>query len=321
MKNKWLVLGALFMLTICSCSDDENNTIIYKTNNNLITDFKLAIGEEKEVVLNAGAGFTAYMPGIQSTDQIVMEKDGTTLNVPWGFVERLDGVGDDGLAYYADSVCAKLERRDEWTIGEWNVKVRRGQEEDPVGKVNLVLLANKDIDYNSNIDMITIDASGWESTSDTLIYRSEEGFIIKVETGATSENQSVKLTLPKDEMTDGPWTLNINRWEFGLTEKLLQFDFIKKGFVDDSPITKDPTDGKYKVYFKLDEILANDAISVRLPKGTTTSIKLNTQKFDTETHILTLILPDDKVQEGTYTFAMRRNGIIIMSNLQKSLIK
>ena len=219
-------------------------------------------------------------------------------------------------------------RTDEWSIGEWDLVVRRGEGEDNVGKVNCVLLADKNIEVDTFTDVINIEASGWSGQSvDSLVLVSQDASQIKISTGADNEKtpsviQKFTVQLPKQELSDGNWTLFIERWEFGLKEQLSSFYFVKKGFTDDAPIIAD-ADGKYKVLFKLDKV-ENDKITIISPVSSKRETRTLTDEFfDPETYVYTLVLDTAKppIVAGEWTFTMRRSGTYVFQAIKKELIK
>ena len=247
----------------------------------------------------------------------------------WSYPEILD-VAEGELNYDPEHVFITTSRTDEWSVGEWDLIVRRDKEEENVGKINCVLLADKEIDVDTYADLLNIKASGWSGQSvDSLVFVSQDFRQVKVATGADDEKlpaviQNLQIQLPKDFLSDGTWKLFIERWEFGLKEELTTFEFIKKGFLDDAPITAD-ADGKYKVFFKLDQVKEKeDKISIISPITTKKETRtLSNEFFDPDTHIYTLVLDEAKTpaNEGKWRFTMRRSGIYVFQAIEKELTK
>ena len=322
--KKYIVITSVFVsLFLCACND---NTEVSYSMADLVSDFKV---EKSEVVIGQEVAFKVYLPGIQPIDKILLRKDGVNMYMNWSYPEILDAAEGE-LNYDPEHVFITTSRTDEWSVGEWDLIVRRDKEEDNVGKINCVLLADKEIDVDTYADLLNIKASGWSGQSvDSLVFVSQDFRQVKVATGADDEKlpaviQNLKIQLPKDFLSDGTWKLFIERWEFGLKEELTTFEFIKKGFLDDAPITAD-ADGKYKVFFKLDQVKEKeDKISIISPITTKKETRtLSNEFFDPDTHIYTLVLDEVKTpaNEGKWRFTMRRSGIYVFQAIEKELTK
>lgn len=321
MKKYIIILSLLAGLFFYACNDDTE--ITYSTAD-LVSDFKM---DKSEVIISQGVAFKAYLPGIMPSDEIILRKDGVNMYMNWSYPEKMTATEGE-LNYIADSVFIMTSRTDEWSIGEWDLVVRRGEGEDNVGKVNCVLLADKNIEVDTFTDVINIEASGWSGQSvDSLVLVSQDASQIKISTGADNEKtpsviQKFTVQLPKQELSDGNWTLFIERWEFGLKEQLSSFYFVKKGFTDDAPIIAD-ADGKYKVLFKLDKV-ENDKITIISPVSSKRETRTLTDEFfDPETYVYTLVLDAAKtpIVAGEWTFTMRRSGTYVFQAIKKELIK
>lgn len=327
--SKILILGGIFsVVAFSSCTKEESFLPDSYSQSDFISDFKLVGNDNgtEPYVINAGNSVKAYIAGISPNDKIVLEKDGVVMNMTWAYLRRPVSDVTDVNGIYADSIVLKIERNSEWKAGEWNFKVRRDDKEDLLGKINFVLLNNVMSEYDADIDRLTLSAIGWNGTSaDSLVFTSKDGLTkirtgIVAETNKTTVEQSIISSLPISEMEDGIWKIGIERWEFGLNQNLVEFDFIKKGFVDDLPITKDPNDGKYKVQIKLNRVLSSDQLVMVSPTGAQSNIKLADQDFNEETHIVTVELPSSKLKDsGIYSFTLRRSGVYIMQAVKKEV--
>lgn len=327
--NKTLILWGIFsIIAFSSCSKEESFLPDSYSQSDFISNFKLVGNNNgtEPYVINAGNSVKLYIDGIQPNDKIVLEKDGVVMNMTWAYLRRPVSDTTDVNGIYVDSVMLKIERNSEWKEGEWEIKVRRDAVEDALGKIKFVVLNNVMSEYDADIDRLTLSAVGWNGTSaDSLVFTSNDGLTkirtgIVAETNKTTVEQSIISSLPISEMEDGIWKVGIERWEFGLNQNLAEVDFIKKGFVDDLPITKDPTDGKYKVEIKLNRVLSSDQLVMVSPTGSQSNIKLADQDFNEETHIVTVELPSNKLKDsGTYSFTLRRSGVYIMQAVKKEV--
>ena len=176
MKKYIVIVSVIVSIFLFSCND---NTEVSYSAANLVSDFKV---EKSEVVIGQEVAFKVYLPGIQPVDKILLRKDGVNMYMNWSYPEILD-VAEGELNYDPEHVFITTSRTDEWSVGEWDLIVRRDKEEENVGKINCVLLADKEIDVDTYADLLNIKASGWSGQSvDSLVFVSQDFRQVKVAT-------------------------------------------------------------------------------------------------------------------------------------------
>lgn len=324
--RNYIMWGMLTVLAFTACSKEEDGLIDSYTAADFIENFE--IQDVDTVFINSGNSIKCYVKGIEPNDKLVLEKDGVNMNMAWGYMRRPVSDTSDPDGIYRDSIIVKIARSSEWTIGDWNIKVRRGDKEDNVGTFNFALLSDVQVSYNEDLDKITVSAKGWNGTTDDIFSLQSEVSDSVIENtvvaqpGMLNEVQNVEFFLPSSSMVDGNWKLSLNRWEFGLGQQLKEFPFIRKGFVDDEPIRK--VDGKYKVQIKLNRVLDTDELVVATQKdGDVYELYIDLKDEPFENNIVTVTLPTRKIESygsGIYYFNLDREGIKVIARAQKEII-
>ncbi len=316
MRYLYNILIAVFLLLSLSCSKEEvyydssslsetTNLINYDKNENYKGSRLILIQE------NMALKFSGVQ-GLLPTDNFIMRShvSNTDVFLSWGYL--YSGIQGDENGYYEpvsdkDSLRIGLGFKDNWEISKYDLLLVRGNQYQVLDQFDLALVNTETLVVDSTkVDGGQINITG-EGFIDSSVYGDVDSLVcIEKATGNKMYSLPTRYTESKPtiehvfndyDLSTGKYELYIKRWNYGLIQKLFDFDFFRYEFVNSTPLQKND-DGLYVLQFTVDNVNPDgkDRYSVFDVKEAGNIYYdngyLTTENWDKDTKIYTLPIKD-----------------------------